>query len=538
MVNRIFLLKIIYILVITISGQKSYANEYDSLIITDQNKSNYEIQTYLEHEDLTEAIVDISFINFNKNIFDEIVNRNLSEKHRNNNKRDFDTIHLSLPDEKDNVVLTVLAVKEYTEKTFTLEGNAKDDDFSFFSLTGFNEYLVGKISYKGFTYLIKTSNKENTNDLIVLKIEPLKIIRDVSSKKTKIVDLAENIVGTKSSKSTGGNVRILFLSARDVYQPEATLVTMLSEFNQTLSQSGVIGKSVSFAGIRKMDTTFPNLCKGTLLGRMHAENYEFLDIELWRTNANADIVFLMINGGTCNSSGSNSTYGRVGGQARGPTQYNTNGNNANAVSVDSYLLADNTGIHEVGHVFGGFHPLDPNAVNPRLGMINPANNWQSIMGGYDPGCDFTGPNSTCVRINRFTNPNQTYLGGPLGSGTQNMSSWLLTAMNTVSNYKNFIPQIPSAPTNLVSNPIGHCGITTLTWSGNDSKTLEYQVFYDNNSGFSSPVMTVRGIGDINTATKQKVTSSDNTGYFRVKACNAGGCSLYSNQVTSYWSPCT
>ena len=141
--------------------------------------------------------------------------------------------------------------------------------------------------------------------------------------------------------------------------------------------------------------------------------------------AAADVAFLLVSeDATANDVAG---FGRVGGVARRLDQ-----NNPFAVSTVSYALGDLTALHEIGHVFGGRHENGTGIERPVVAVDD---TWMTVMGGYIE-CPFNGLAATCVRLNRWSNPDQTYMGFPLGvAGQRDMETHLEGTMPAVSAWR-------------------------------------------------------------------------------------------------------
>lgn len=209
---------------------------------------------------------------------------------------------------------------------------------------------------------------------------------------------------------------------------------------------------------------------------------------------------------------------------------------AHGLSADNYLdaAADYTGVHEMGHMLGGRHPQDSNLSPTAIqrGIINttdPNNKWQTMMANYQSlssgTCTFMGPTSDfCERIPYFSNPNLSYNGDPLGYSNANMKNFLNGAMYAASNWETEPLPPPAAPTSL-SVTSGQCyGFSETSWNSSNNAT-SYQLYKSTHLYFYSPTLVYTG-----SQTGSFVIVSSGGWNLRVKACNAAGCSGYSNQV--------
>lgn len=77
------------------------------------------------------------------------------------------------------------------------------------------------------------------------------------------------------------------------------------------------------------------------------------------------------------------------------------------------------------------------------------------------------------------------------------------------------------------NNLACLGDNELDW--NDvSLANSYDLYRDDDSAFNYPVKVYNGL------ISYTIASHSTTAYYRVKACNGGGCSGYSNQVTGIY----
>jgi len=113
-----------------------------------------------------------------------------------------------------------------------------------------------------------------------------------------------------------------------------------------------------------------------------------------------------------------------------------------------------------------------------------------------------------------------------------METWLQsTGMPVVSGYT-ADPLPPSNPPSLSVVP-GFCfGSSTVNWTS-VSDASNYRLSRSFSPGFSSPSVIYDGSGTF-TAINIPGPPEPGTWYLRVKACNAGGCSGWSNQQSASW----
>ncbi len=301
--------------------------------------------------------------------------------------------------------------------------------------------------------------------------------------------------------------------------------------NTALSQSGVSSNNyISSVGVKYLPTTFSGQCKNeVLVNEMGAKHGVFSNIDQDMNQYGADMAFTILGDWSALGCFPGETP-RVGGQA-----YLYQPNKPYAVTTQGFLVADLTASHEIGHVLGGKHS---NLYNTWFGTTAYArgkifqigqNPKQTIMGGYTTSpCLYYGLPSACERINYFSNPSVYYSGVSTGSSSRNMKNWLNYSMQVVSGYQGSAIAVPATPNpiNVVSE---QCyGLNTVNWTAK-AGTTEYKMYKSTSSTFSFPSLMYSGN---NTSSVVNVSGSS-PWYIRVKACNASGCSAYSNQVNAY-----
>ncbi len=248
------------------------------------------------------------------------------------------------------------------------------------------------------------------------------------------------------------------------------------------------------------------------------------------THTNADVAFLLVTE-DFSVTGDVPGYGRVGGYAYVNQQGLPFG-----LSTITYALGDNTAIHELGHVFGGWHED-----NTDSGLFHPVVasdcSWMTIMGGYLPPCAFDGLPATTIRINYFSNPALAPAaagGNVIGiPGHADMKSWLESNMPTVSTWRNNgAAPAPTTPPVLSHENLMCWGGNLIKWTAVSGAT-EYRLFQSTSSSFVAPTQVYQGSG-----TTQHVSVSTAGAYYRVQACNSSGCSHHAGtEYATYYSGC-
>lgn len=261
---------------------------------------------------------------------------------------------------------------------------------------------------------------------------------------------------------------------------------------------------------------------------MRDANGVFVNIDTELVAKGADIAVLIVNGPAGKSCFTGYT-GTVGGQA---LIYQSS--DPYAVVADNYLSAsaDYTGVHEIGHIFNGRH--DNSGFIPNRGILNISDQnkkWQSMMGSYGGAnstqCLFTGPiDSVCERTPYFSNPALTFNSDPLGSATRDMETHLESKMPIISNWRGAPAPPPNTPTGVAALTDDCYGIYNIDWNNMNGAT-SYQLFKSTSPSFTNPTQIYTG-----TYSNSYVNVTSGTWYFRARACNAGGCSANSSQVSA------
>lgn len=198
-----------------------------------------------------------------------------------------------------------------------------------------------------------------------------------------------------------------------------------------------------------------------------------------------------------------------------------------AVSMASYALGDLTALHELGHLMGGHHSdvtnsqmaqFWPDVAEEGNGVTDDDGDWQSIMGGFDSnGCAFstTLPNTDCVRIPRWSDPDKTYAGDDRGvTDEKDMVFALETQMQTVAGWDTYPYSIPGTPSGF-SFLAGQCyGSRDVEWTA-PSHSDVFQMFISSSSSFTNPEIVYQGTATSISAEAPPWT----TRYFKVRACN-------------------
>lgn len=95
-----------------------------------------------------------------------------------------------------------------------------------------------------------------------------------------------------------------------------------------------------------------------------------------------------------------------------------------------------------------------------------------------------------------------------------------------------VPVAPAAPSNLAASASGTQ--VTLSWTDNSNNETDFRI--ERKTGAAGSYSQIGTVG-ANTSTYTDAGLSNGTTYFyRVRACNAGGCSTYSNEASATTAP--
>ncbi|MFV8750767.1 hypothetical protein ACNOYE_09470 [Nannocystaceae bacterium ST9] len=405
----------------------------------------------------------------------------------------------------------------------TYSGRVEGDEASHFSLSVEADAMLGVIHTEGYAWMIEP--RAGTGLHAIRQISPAALPRETNElaldpgSPVAADDLKAPAID--QAVLSNGEVRVLFLVASNVGNGNALAANITAEFNNSLSLSAVAPNNyLTVAGVQPIASTFAGQSRTTLYFDMGNRSGVFSNVDALMAASYADVAFLLVDEDP--SAVDVQGYGRVGGVA-----YLNNPNNPFAISTDDYALGDLTALHELGHVFGGRHEDAGAGAGIARPVAYPKNGWMTIMGGYIT-CGFTGlPATVCVRLNRWSNPDQSYDGRVLGvAGQSDMESWLEGSMPSVSNWRESPPLPPAAPSPLTKQSEQCFGFFTMNWAGVAGAT-EYQLHASTNVGFTQPFAVYVGPD-----TTTWIDVPNGTWYLRARACNGGGCSSYTSQVSA------
>ncbi len=350
-------------------------------------------------------------------------------------------VEFALPDGAE-AVLVIDSVRELLPGITTFTGHLADDEFADFTFSIEDGKLVGSIRRGTQAWLVEPHAGSNLH--VIRTVDRTLVPKDEPRLDHAQDEHEEAPEGPQPPLSTsivvGGNVRVLFLHANNVSNASSLASNIVSAFNSSLSLSGVSSNNyISIAGVQQVASNFAGMSRSTIINAMVNRSAPFTNIDTSMTNTYADVVFLLVQEDP--TAADIPGYGRVGGAAR---PWGQNQASPFALSTDDYALGDLTALHELGHVFGGKHEDNANAGIARP-VVAADYTWMTMMGGYIE-CPFNGLPATCVRLNRWSNPDQTYQGVPLGiAGQRDMESWLESSMPTVSGWR------PEPPVTVYTN---------------------------------------------------------------------------------------
>lgn len=462
---------------------------------------------------------------------------------------------IQLPFQKHVQWLQISSVEESPNGTVTYSGELEGDESSLVTLSFQSGATLGRILSNGRTYLLHGDTPSSTAMSVIqasrLPQEPELKYKSSNAALSRTKDGIGGLSGVSSARtemglisksSGGGDVRVLILYTPAVAaRNNIALLSseLISQFNQSLASSGVASSNyLTLAGTSEFQDNLSTLgarCRAELQTQMLQRSPPFQNLDTLRSSAYADIVVLLLT--TESSYTDCGIAGRIGGvvAALGDSIHPF------ALVSDNYALADLTGPHEIGHVLGGGHE-DDDLRYPYFarGFANRTScAWQTVMGGYTGyqngfGCDFdytqTNPQFQPVsRLPRWSSPSVSYQGVPTGSSFQNMRSALESLMPTAASWVSDPPPPPpqNPPSSISAHPFSCNGSWEFVWPTVSGAT-GYRLYRSSTSSFSNPVLSHQT--GYTSAVVNVGTSG--TSYFRVQACNAGGCSGYSSQASA------
>lgn len=340
--------------------------------------------------------------------------------------------------------------------------------------------------------------------------------------------------------SSGHTVDVLVLytpASVSQVDPATPINNLIADASNSYTASG-IDAALRVVGYRQFNYVEPsdpvaNRYRDTALAMQNGTG-DFTAVPSLRSQYAADLVVLLVDGtrwtGACG-------YGLI----RSTNNASESANFA-AVIAGTCAIGDRTFTHELGHKMSARHNwkqasepdgLYDNTDNAPLhynhGYWNLSPSFKDIMGSY-PNCNLP-QNGGCPRINRWSSPTQTYSGVPLGTSTEpHPTDMVMTLNQTVPMVAQYAtPAGMSAPgaLGLVDVQRELCyGHNHVSLSGSSGTIGWYELYASTSSTYSPQTLLVRGPNtelDVNVG---------GTTYLRARACNAAGCSAYTNGDTT------
>lgn len=449
----------------------------------------------------------------------------------------------------DGTLITLVThrVHSYVQGVETYSGRLKDIDTGHFTLSIENGKVFGQVNIEYMAYDIKY-DKEN-NSQILTEIDLARMPHDTPEPPNMGSAYKESVQGVSGptqflSGSAIGTVRVLILHGSDVSNPSTLASNIISKMNDAFFDDNMDPDlHVTLADLRNVNDDFDGLCKLEILDDMRTATAPFTNIATWIDDEYADVV-LTIATTQDNVSGC-PTHGRYGGIAYQYDAAPANPDDPLAVTMDTYAIGDYTALHEIGHVFGGFHSdwaatntnnWYPNTEPDSRGFISSTGDWQTIMGSFFVGgCVFSSdpPNGDCVRLPLWSNPSKSYSGETRGQThvdatttpfSANMASALEVQMPIVAVNQSYPDSAPSVPGNfrVISE---NCHGQSIAYWNSTSTAENYQLLRSYSSAFTNPEVIYFGS---NTSFYVNV-SQGQPWYLKVRACNGSGCGNLSAQ---------
>jgi len=335
---------------------------------------------------------------------------------------------------------------------------------------------------------------------------------------------SESSSGTKHH--TSGHVGIMVLYTADVAAERSMgpfINNMLSTANQAISNTGGSATgSFHVAHDEQVSYTSQGTSTLDLDAMTNNSDGHMDDISELRTGYGADLVVLLVDD-------NNGTIGGKANRCQDPDP-------PYAVVADNWAIGDYTFPHEVGHLVYGKHQLlyvnDNPCHSEGFGYVSHGSSNDRTMMAL---CDEAAVKCKTRQL-FFSNPDEVFDDGAARGAEDiiEMDDTLGTSMPIASGWKSN-PNPPPAP-NTVDVQSEQCyGTNTITWSDTDP-TTEYRVYQADDQSFANQTLIYSGRDLI---TGVQVSQSESPDYIRVRACNAGGCSAYTegDNAATYTNGC-
>ncbi|MDT8450852.1 MAG: hypothetical protein RQ847_11850 [Wenzhouxiangellaceae bacterium] len=343
------------------------------------------------------------------------------------------TFDIILPGQAKPMTLEVNKVEQIVDGVVTYSGSLAGDAEAFFTFSVEGRKSLGRILIGDVAVIVRPNGDTEGHELIMVDRGLLPIDDDTIPSNPENTSGTTDTFSTTGASSTGsGDVRTLFLFANNVGNESLMTSTIISEFNNALSRSGVASSNkLSSVGIITVASGFigEQDCKGKILYDMHKRISPFTNLDQWMNDNAADIAFLIVENGPvsvdCPTTETFAAPSRIGGASTGffpgETGIQDHSQSPFSMSSETFALGDLTALHEIGHSLGGRHadssiPEEMDFLNGEFAHgfdNNNAGEWQTIMGGYRASTanrcafDFDNPDPVtqpCERIPYFSNP--------------------------------------------------------------------------------------------------------------------------------------
>ena len=437
-------------------------------------------------------------------------------------------IVIQLPEKNSRLLLHVKTVENLIRghDVTTYSGSVDDNPESYFTLSIGEEGILGQINHGKYLYLI-TPLKGKTVKHAISQFNK-SLLQKPDADDTMLVADSGKLLKS-SNKTSSGRVDVLFYYASDVYWPSIYASAIVSNMNAALQRSGVNPSNyIKSVGLKAVNTNFYGKCNYQIIEyEMIARHGVFANIDQEMISYGADLAMLLTN--TYSASNCYPGYtGRVIGWAP-----RLSSSHPFAIVSHNYALGDLAALHELGHSFGGSHSnVNASPLYARGYTFSYAGQpKQTLMGSYDtPPCNFSGLNNIiCERVPYFSNQSKKYpnnSGVPLGNSSHFFYYRLNTTMPIVAAYRGVAVPIPNTPNPIYTVSDNCYGLNTISWASK-SGTTEYKLYKSTSPGFNSPSLVYSG-----SSTSTVINVNSGIWFLRAKACNASGCSAYTNQVTA------